>query len=336
MHSNLPPAQSPLPRLYSAGGGETGSRTPPPTSTLLATWAHLAEQAVHLVTHGTRELVDIILEEAPAPAVGGLAVVAGVAAALGDGDAQVQKVQILCLAQELQVRGKARSEEPSGWGSSVTSPAQPSSLQYRPYLRQPFPYDAADVTRPPSPSAGPGWQHNLHALLGARPEPQQHCRSPEHVAPACPSPSSRPSPWRFSPSGASRSATPFARGVNLELAGGLQPTTRARQGTLLRMATVTSLSTAAVDSWTRPRLKPPGTRSWSACSSPAKASSCWGGGGSRARCSRRSGWRGSASGPVHSTGSPSFPTSVPPPSAVPPTCTVSLSGQGPLLLCKVP
>lgn len=66
--------------------------------------SHLAEQAVHLLTHGTRKLIYIVFKETPAPAVCGLAVVAGTAADLGDGDPQVQEMLVLGIAQELWIR----------------------------------------------------------------------------------------------------------------------------------------------------------------------------------------------------------------------------------------
>lgn len=54
-------------------------------------WAlsHLTEQTVDMGAYRTGELVDIILKEAPAPAVGGLAVVAQGAAVLRDRHAQI-------------------------------------------------------------------------------------------------------------------------------------------------------------------------------------------------------------------------------------------------------
>lgn len=60
----------------------------------------LAEQTVDMGAHGTGELVDIILKEAPAPAVGRLAVVAQGAAVLCDGHTQVQEALVVLRGQE--------------------------------------------------------------------------------------------------------------------------------------------------------------------------------------------------------------------------------------------
>lgn len=51
--------------------------------------------------HGTGELIDVILKEAPALAVRGLAVVAEGTAVLRDGDAQVQKPLVILRGQQL-------------------------------------------------------------------------------------------------------------------------------------------------------------------------------------------------------------------------------------------
>lgn len=60
----------------------------------------LAEQAVNTSTHGAGELVDIVLKEAPAPAVVGLAVIAEGTSVLSDGDSQVQETLVVLGAQE--------------------------------------------------------------------------------------------------------------------------------------------------------------------------------------------------------------------------------------------
>lgn len=53
----------------------------------------------------TGELIDIILKEAPAPAVGGLAVVAQGAAVLCDRHAQIQEALVVLGGQELHKHG---------------------------------------------------------------------------------------------------------------------------------------------------------------------------------------------------------------------------------------
>lgn len=60
----------------------------------------LAEQTVDAGAHRTGELVDVILKEAPAPAVGGLAVVAQGASILCDGHTQVQETLVVLRGQE--------------------------------------------------------------------------------------------------------------------------------------------------------------------------------------------------------------------------------------------
>jgi hypothetical protein len=63
--------------------------------------SHLAEQTVDVEAHGAGELIDIVLKEAPALAVRGLAVVAESAAGLREGDAQVQEALVVLRGQKL-------------------------------------------------------------------------------------------------------------------------------------------------------------------------------------------------------------------------------------------
>lgn len=62
---------------------------------------HLAEEAVGLTADVTREFVHVILEDAPAGAVGRLAVVTVLAARLCDVQPQFEKLLVLVLREKL-------------------------------------------------------------------------------------------------------------------------------------------------------------------------------------------------------------------------------------------
>lgn len=63
--------------------------------------AHLAEEAVRLIADVTRELIDVIFEDAPAGAVGRFAVVTVLTARLCDVQPQFQKPLVLVLREKL-------------------------------------------------------------------------------------------------------------------------------------------------------------------------------------------------------------------------------------------
>lgn len=66
--------------------------------------AYFAEEAVGLVADVTGELVHVVLEDAPACAVGRLAVITVLAAGLRDAQPQFQKLLMLLLGKKLKKR----------------------------------------------------------------------------------------------------------------------------------------------------------------------------------------------------------------------------------------
>lgn len=79
------------------------------------TSVYFAEEAVGFVADGARELVHVVLEDAPACAVGRLAVITVLAAGLGDAQPQFQKLLMLLLGKKL----KTKRSQAIMWDSNV-------------------------------------------------------------------------------------------------------------------------------------------------------------------------------------------------------------------------
>lgn len=86
--------------------------------------AHLAEQAVEGLADGAAKLVDRILVDAPAPAVGGLAVETVLAAPLCQHQAPLQEPPVLLRRHQLQRQAGSGFGPPPHPGTTGTNPVR--------------------------------------------------------------------------------------------------------------------------------------------------------------------------------------------------------------------